>query len=87
MHHQDGAVGNISWPVVHMLHQGADYFLRAGNAVQIVEWFAEEFFQPEPATFCFGKIELVKNGKFLLLMEDGNIIKGNFINLHEWIER
>ena len=38
--------------------------------------------QPFLAAICSGKIDLVKNGKLLLLAEDGKVVVCGFVYLH-----
>jgi hypothetical protein len=68
-----------------MFNQRPDHLLCACYPFDVFVWFCKKTAQPFFATTGAGKIEFMKNGKFLFLVEDGNVIKRNIVNLHsEW---
>ena len=62
-------------PVINMLHQCTDHLLRADDLFQVLVRLRKKLAQPFFAATGTGKIEFMKNGKFLFRVEDGNVIE------------
>ena len=75
IHYQYGTIGNISWPVIYMLHQCAYHFLGASNFFQVAMRLGKELTQPLFATDSTCKIQFVKNGKLFFRVKDRNVIE------------
>src|SRR6476620_4639170 len=66
-----------------MINDGLNNILRAGNLFQIPMRVVEKAAQPFPAALCAREVELMKNRKLFFRVKDRNIVKGDFIYLHD----
>jgi hypothetical protein len=56
--------------------------LYPNDALKVMVWLQEKAPKPLLPSYCLGKIEPVKNGKFFFGMKNRDIIKSDFIYLH-----
>src|SRR4051812_31815790 len=77
--HDDRAIRDLRRPVIEMCEQRLNDVLCADDPFEIVVRFQKKTTQPFFPANSLGKIEPVKNGKFFLLVKDGNIVESDFV--------
>lgn len=66
-----------------MFHECPDHFLSPPYFLQVIMRIRKELPQPLPSANGSGKVQLMKNRKFLFRVEDGDVGEGCVVNLHD----
>jgi len=68
--------------MLDMFHKGPDHFLGTTDLIQVIVRFCKKFPQPFPPAYRAGKVQLMKYGELLFRMEDGDVVEGCVVDLH-----